>query len=184
MRRKLYKALRGFHEDKELAHGIGSYLAHPEDMQTMIDFLERKKPTVREVVLLALDLDFERRYQMKLIRVEDDLVIAWMCIMGRRKQAKEERKRQRELCRQRTAVQTIKKALMRSETEVLFMHQGEASGIASTRTADGMTFLLWYGYRKKVFGDIDEMMTEPFFDGCSIEELAGMTAFEIVEEQT
>ncbi|MBO5245174.1 MAG: hypothetical protein J6B02_03645, partial [Selenomonadales bacterium] len=153
------------------------------DMQTMIDFLERKKKaTVREVVLLAVDLDFERRYQMKLKRTEDDLVVAWMCIVGRRLQAKEERKRQQELCRQRADVQRIKEALIRSEAEVLFVHRGEPSGIASTQMADGMIFLLWYGYRKKAFGNIDEMMTEPFFDGCSLEDLAGMTAFEIVEK--
>ncbi len=60
--------------------------------------------------------------------------------------------------------------------DVSFVYNGKASGVIPQFDRVPPTFFVWYGEEEKVYSDIDEVMSDKFFDGKSLAEIA-----EIVE---
>lgn len=60
--------------------------------------------------------------------------------------------------------------------DVSFIYNGKASGIMPQFDREPSTFFVWYGEKEKEYSDIDEVMSDKFFDGKSLSEIA-----EIVE---
>ena len=61
-KQNLFYKLKDFHPDKDFVVGVMSNATHPEDQQTIIDFMEsEEKPTLEEIILLSLDLNQHRK---------------------------------------------------------------------------------------------------------------------------
>lgn len=60
--------------------------------------------------------------------------------------------------------------------DVSFIYNGKKSGIMPQFDRMPPAFLVWYGEKEKIYSDIEKVMTDKFFDGKSLSEIA-----EIVE---
>ena len=61
-KRNLFNILKDFHPDKDFVVGVMSNATHPEDQQTIIDFMEsEEKPTIEDIILLSLHLNQQRK---------------------------------------------------------------------------------------------------------------------------
>lgn len=60
--------------------------------------------------------------------------------------------------------------------DVEFVYNGKQSGISPEFHDSVPVYYMWYGNKEKEYSDIDEVMTDKFFDGKSLSEIA-----EIVE---
>lgn len=60
--------------------------------------------------------------------------------------------------------------------DVSFVYNGKNSGVMPMFDGTAPSFLAWYGDKEKEYSDIDDLMSDKFFDGKSLAEIA-----EIVE---
>lgn len=60
--------------------------------------------------------------------------------------------------------------------DVEFIYNGKQSGISPESHDSVPVYYMWYGNKEKEYSDIDEVMSDKFFDGKSLSEIA-----EIVE---
>lgn len=62
VKRKLFDKLKEFHNDKDFVIGVMSDAQHPEDQQTIIDYMENGDDvTIENIILLSLYLNSERK---------------------------------------------------------------------------------------------------------------------------
>lgn len=70
----------------------------------------------------------------------------------------------------------LRNELVHEWNDVEFIYNGKQAGVTSEVHNYTPTFSMWYGNKEKEFSDIDEVMSDKFFDGKSLAEIA-----EIVE---
>lgn len=70
----------------------------------------------------------------------------------------------------------LRRELIYEWNDVEFIYNGKRSGVTSEVYDSIPTFSVWYGEKEKEYSDIDEVMSDKFFDGKSLAEIA-----EIVE---
>ncbi|MCI8569724.1 MAG: hypothetical protein HFH39_11720 [Lachnospiraceae bacterium] len=61
--------------------------------------------------------------------------------------------------------------------DVEFIYNGKRSGIIPQFETSTPTFLVWYGDVEKVYSDIDDVMSDKFFDGKSLAEIAEIVKY-------
>lgn len=61
--------------------------------------------------------------------------------------------------------------------DVEFIYNGKRSGVTSEVHDYIPTFAMWYGEKEKIYSDIDEVMSDKFFDGKSLSEIAEIVRY-------
>lgn len=61
--------------------------------------------------------------------------------------------------------------------DVEFIYNGKRSGITSEVHNSIPTFYVWYGDEEKEYSDVDEVMSDKFFDGKSLAEIAEIVKY-------
>lgn len=56
--------------------------------------------------------------------------------------------------------------------DVSFYYNGKPSGISPEVHNSIPTFYVWYGDEEKEYSDVNKLMSDKFFDGKSLEEIA------------
>ena len=64
--------------------------------------------------------------------------------------------------------------------EVIFTYNGQDSGITSEVQDYIPTFQVWHGNDFKYYSDVDELMSDKFYSGKSINDLLTMIEFSIL----
>ena len=64
--------------------------------------------------------------------------------------------------------------------ELIFTYNGKPSGVTSEVHDSKPTFQVWHGEDVKYYTDANEVMTDRFYSGRSIEELIGKVDFQII----
>ena len=64
--------------------------------------------------------------------------------------------------------------------DVIFVFEDKASGITSEVHNYIPTFQVWHGNDSKDYSDVDELMSDKFYSGKSINELVGLIEFQIL----
>lgn len=71
----------------------------------------------------------------------------------------------------------LKKVIQGCCDDVLFTYNGKFSGITSEVHNYVPTFQAWHGSATKDFASVDDLMSDPFFSGKSIDDLIGEVEF-------
>ena len=58
--------------------------------------------------------------------------------------------------------------------DVIFNYENKASGVTSTVHNYIPTFQVWHGDEFKYYSDVDELMSDKFYSGKSLNELVGV----------
>lgn len=62
-------------------------------------------------------------------------------------------------------------------SEVLFTYNGKRAGVTSIVNNYIPLFQAWYGQDTKEYSTVDALMSDPFFDGKTLAELAEVVEF-------
>ena len=71
----------------------------------------------------------------------------------------------------------LKQVILDCCDDVLFTYNGEASGITSDVKDYVPTFHAWHGEAVKDYSDVDELLSDPFFGGRSLNDLIDKIEF-------
>ena len=71
----------------------------------------------------------------------------------------------------------IRHELVYEWNDVEFIYNGKRSGVTSEVHDYIPTFTMWYGNKEKEYSDIDEVMSDKFFDGKSLAEIAEIAEY-------
>ena len=71
----------------------------------------------------------------------------------------------------------LKQIILGCLDDVLFTYNKKASGITSDVKDYVPTFQVWHGSATKEYISVDELMSDPFFGGKSINDLIGEVEF-------
>ncbi len=71
----------------------------------------------------------------------------------------------------------LKKTMLECCNDVLFVYSGKKSGVTSEVNDFVPTFQVWHGSSIKEYSDIEELLTDDFYSGKSIENLIGEVEF-------
>lgn len=61
--------------------------------------------------------------------------------------------------------------------DVLFIYNGKKSGVTSTVEDSVPTFQVWHGDNIKEYNTVEDVMSDPFYSGKSINDLIGTVDF-------
>ena len=61
--------------------------------------------------------------------------------------------------------------------DIVFSYNAKNSGITSEVQNSTPTFQVWYGDDYKYYSDVDELMSDKFYSGKSINDLIGVVEF-------
>jgi len=71
----------------------------------------------------------------------------------------------------------LKEIISECCNDVLFVHNGKQSGITSEVKDSVPTFQVWHGSETKEYSEIDNLLSDKFYSGKSIDDLIGKTEF-------
>lgn len=71
-----------------------------------------------------------------------------------------------------TTIKQFKQAIVENGNSVYFTYNGKPSGVEPTVKDSVFTFEMWYGQKYKVVAGFDNMITDAFFDGKTLTEVA------------
>lgn len=71
----------------------------------------------------------------------------------------------------------IRHELVYEWNDIEFIYNGKRSGVTSEVRDYIPTFTMWYGDKEKEYSDIDEVMSDKFFDGKSLAEIAEIVKY-------
>ena len=74
-------------------------------------------------------------------------------------------------------VEQLRRAITEEFSDVFFTHSDKRSGVTSEVHGGIPMFQAWHGEETKEYESADRLMTDPFFSGKSLEDLAGNTVF-------
>ena len=64
--------------------------------------------------------------------------------------------------------------------DVVFVYSGKRSGITSEVHNYVPTFQAWHGDSVKEYGKVDDVMSDPFFSGKSLNDLLNKVEFQMI----
>ena len=64
--------------------------------------------------------------------------------------------------------------------DVVFVYNGKKSGVTSEVEDSVPTFQVWHGNDVKEYGTVDDVMSDPFYSGKSINDLLNKVEFMFV----
>lgn len=71
----------------------------------------------------------------------------------------------------------LRQELVYEWNDVEFIYNGKRGGITSEVHNSIPTFYVWHGDKEKKYSDIDEVMSDKFFDGKSLAEIAEIAEY-------
>ena len=74
----------------------------------------------------------------------------------------------------------LRQIIKEAYNDVVFVYNEKQSGVTSEVCNSIPTFQVWYGEYIKEYSNIDDLMTDKFYDGKSLDELIDETQFTVL----
>lgn len=76
--------------------------------------------------------------------------------------------------------ETLKQIIADCCNEIVFTYQGNSAGVTLEVRCHIPTFQAWYGKNVKYYTNVDDVMTDPFYDGKSLTDLVDVVEINIL----
>ncbi len=74
----------------------------------------------------------------------------------------------------------LKQIISECCNDITFEYNGKAAGITSTVENYIPTFQVWYGNEIKEYKTVEDVMSDPFYDGKSLNDISSYVEYEIL----
>lgn len=76
--------------------------------------------------------------------------------------------------------QELRKIFSEYCNDIVFSYAGKPSGVTIEVSNYAPMFQVWHGDQTKVYDDLDDLMSDPFYSGKSLDDLAEKVEFDIL----
>lgn len=77
-------------------------------------------------------------------------------------------------------IETIRNEIKACKTDMVFVYNGLKSGVTSEVTKSIPTFQAWHGDKYKYYKDVDDVISDKFYSGKSLTELADIISYDLL----